>query len=105
MRRQEAEIHYAMRHENIVEVVAFGLGDADNPPCLVSCSCHVMVTNITREVADPYAREREKEKGEEPDLCSHTRPDISSRFQKKHYVYSLCVRTKSKITLPVCGNV
>lgn len=34
--RQEAEIHYAMRHENIVEVVAFGLGDADNPPCLVS---------------------------------------------------------------------
>eukprot|EP00752_Nemacystus_decipiens_P004091 g3744.t1 len=33
--RQEAEIHYAMRHENIVEVVAFGLGDADNPPCLV----------------------------------------------------------------------
>jgi len=24
-----------MRHANIVEVVAFGLGDADHPPCLV----------------------------------------------------------------------
>lgn len=24
-----------MRHPNIVEVVAFGLGDADHPPCLV----------------------------------------------------------------------
>lgn len=33
--RQEAEIHFAMRHANIVEVVAFGLGDADHPPCLV----------------------------------------------------------------------
>lgn len=33
--RQEAEIHYSMRHANIVEVVAFGLGDADQPPCLV----------------------------------------------------------------------
>ncbi|CAN0330030.1 unnamed protein product [Hapterophycus canaliculatus] len=24
-----------MRHANIVQVVAFGLGDADHPPCLV----------------------------------------------------------------------
>ena len=29
------EIQYAMRHANIVEVIAFGLGDADHPPCLV----------------------------------------------------------------------
>lgn len=33
--RQEAEIHFSMRHTNIVEVVAFGLGDEDHPPCLV----------------------------------------------------------------------
>ncbi|CAN0573009.1 unnamed protein product, partial [Ectocarpus sp. 12 AP-2014] len=33
--RQEAELHFAMRHENIVEVIAFSVGDAVHPPCLV----------------------------------------------------------------------
>ena len=34
-RRQESEIHFAMRHPKIVEVVAFSLGDDIHPPCLV----------------------------------------------------------------------
>ena len=33
--RKEVEIQYAMRHPNVVEVVAFDLGGAEHPPCLV----------------------------------------------------------------------
>lgn len=33
--RREAEIHFAMRHANIVEVIAFSIGNEANPPCLV----------------------------------------------------------------------
>eukprot|EP00904_Undaria_pinnatifida_P010394 jgi/Undpi1/6485/HiC_scaffold_20.g08964.m1 len=33
--RQEVEIQYAMRHPNIVEVLAFELGDRGHPPCLI----------------------------------------------------------------------
>lgn len=29
------EIQYAMRHPNIVEVLAFELGDRGHPPCLI----------------------------------------------------------------------
>lgn len=32
---KEAEIHFAMRHANIVEVLAFSIGDKQHPPCLV----------------------------------------------------------------------
>lgn len=40
VRRQEAEIHYSMRHPNIVEVIAFALGNAERPPCLVMERMH-----------------------------------------------------------------
>ncbi|CBN77264.1 Receptor-like PK/ Leucine Rich Repeat Protein Kinase-likely pseudogene [Ectocarpus siliculosus] len=33
--RKEAEMHFVMRHDNIVELLAFSLGDALRPPCLV----------------------------------------------------------------------
>ena len=33
--RREVEIQYAMRHPNIVKVIAFDLGDRGPPPCLV----------------------------------------------------------------------
>lgn len=73
-----------MRHENIVEVVAFGLGDADNPPCLVSSD----VTNNTREVAAPYlclrATAREREGKERSQIFGRkTRANISTRFFEK----------------------
>lgn len=45
-RRQEAEIHYSMRHPNIVEVIAFALGDKQRPPCMVMERMHETMYDV-----------------------------------------------------------
>ncbi|CAM9568738.1 unnamed protein product [Discosporangium mesarthrocarpum] len=33
--RQEVEIHFSLRHQNVVELIAFSLGENGRPPCMV----------------------------------------------------------------------
>ena len=34
-RRREASTHFALRHDRVVRVIAFGIGERSRPPCLV----------------------------------------------------------------------
>jgi len=56
--RREAEIHYAMRHENIVRVLAFSEGTPERPPCLVMERMDESLSSFFEEADRPPLVER-----------------------------------------------